>query len=58
KLALQIHHEGDVRGMMLSPDTPFNEFMDKVTSRFGIPSRSSSWTIRTSCSNLDARSMR
>ncbi|KAJ6586043.1 hypothetical protein B0H19DRAFT_926896 [Mycena capillaripes] len=30
-----IHHDGDVRGMMLPPDTPFNEFIDKVTSRFG-----------------------
>jgi hypothetical protein len=32
---LQIHHNDDVRGMMLPPDTPFDEFMDKVTSRFG-----------------------
>ncbi|KAJ7891553.1 hypothetical protein B0H13DRAFT_1887104 [Mycena leptocephala] len=31
----QIHHDGDVHGMMLPLGTPFDEFMDKVTSRFG-----------------------
>ncbi|KAJ7858268.1 NADPH oxidase regulator NoxR [Mycena olivaceomarginata] len=34
-IRIRIHHDGDVRGMMLSPDTPFDEFMDKLTSRFG-----------------------
>ncbi|KAJ7355201.1 NADPH oxidase regulator NoxR [Mycena albidolilacea] len=34
-IRIRIHHDGDVRGMMLSPDMPFDEFMDKLTSRFG-----------------------
>ncbi|KAJ7930534.1 NADPH oxidase regulator NoxR [Mycena leptocephala] len=34
-IRIRIHHNDDVRGMMLPPDTPFDEFMDKVTSRFG-----------------------
>lgn len=32
---MQLHYKDDVRGMALTPDVPFEEFMDKVTSKFG-----------------------
>lgn len=32
---LQLHYKDDVRGMALTPDITFEEFMDKVTSKFG-----------------------
>jgi hypothetical protein len=31
----QLHYDDDVRGMALTPETPFEEFMDKVTAKFG-----------------------
>lgn len=31
----QLHYKDDVRGMALNPDVSFEEFMDKVTSKFG-----------------------
>lgn len=31
----QLHYEDDIRGMTLDPQMPFDEFMDKVTSKFG-----------------------
>ena len=33
--ALKLHYQDDIRGMTLAPDTPFAEFMDKVTAKFG-----------------------
>ena len=30
----QLHYNDDIRGMTLSPDTPFAEFMDKVAAKF------------------------
>ncbi|KAF9460762.1 NADPH oxidase regulator NoxR [Collybia nuda] len=35
KIRVKLHYQDDVRGMTLTPDTPFEEFMDKVTSKFG-----------------------
>jgi len=32
---LQLHYQEDVRGMTLTPDTPFQEFVERVTSKFG-----------------------
>jgi hypothetical protein len=32
---LQLHYQGDVRGMTLTPDTSFEEFVERVTSKFG-----------------------
>lgn len=32
---MQLHYQDDVRGMALAPETSFEEFMDKVTSKFG-----------------------
>lgn len=32
---LQLHYQGDVRGMTLTPDTSFEEFIERVTSKFG-----------------------
>lgn len=32
---LQLHYDDDVRGMALTPETPFEEFLDKVTAKFG-----------------------
>ncbi|KAF7362155.1 P-type phospholipid transporter [Mycena venus] len=31
----RLHYDDDVRGMALTPETPFEEFMDKVTAKFG-----------------------
>lgn len=33
--SLQLHYQEDVRGMTLTPDTPFQEFVERVTSKFG-----------------------
>ncbi|KAG6889114.1 hypothetical protein C0995_003683 [Termitomyces sp. Mi166 len=35
KIRVKLHYQDDVRGMTLSPDTPFKEFMGKVTTKFG-----------------------
>ncbi|KAF8653299.1 hypothetical protein AX16_003999 [Volvariella volvacea WC 439] len=35
KIRVKLHYNDDVRGMALTPDTPFEEFMDKVTAKFG-----------------------
>ncbi|KAG6828074.1 hypothetical protein H0H92_009336 [Tricholoma furcatifolium] len=35
KIRIKLHYQDDVRGMTLNPDTPFEEFLDKVTSKFG-----------------------
>ncbi|RDB24740.1 Neutrophil cytosol factor 2 [Hypsizygus marmoreus] len=35
KIRVKLHYQDDVRGMTLGPDMPFEEFMDKVTSKFG-----------------------
>ncbi|KAJ6558446.1 NADPH oxidase regulator NoxR [Mycena vulgaris] len=34
KIRVKLHYDDDVRGMALTPETPFEEFMDKVTSKF------------------------
>ncbi|KAJ7287314.1 NADPH oxidase regulator NoxR [Mycena rebaudengoi] len=35
KIRVKLHYDGDVRGMALTPDTPFEEFLDRVTFKFG-----------------------
>jgi hypothetical protein len=35
KIRVKLHYKDDVRGMALTPDVTFEEFMDKVTSKFG-----------------------
>lgn len=35
KIRVKIHYEDDVRGMTLTPDTQFEEFLEKVTTKFG-----------------------
>ncbi|EGO26507.1 hypothetical protein SERLADRAFT_360751 [Serpula lacrymans var. lacrymans S7.9] len=35
KIKVKLHYQGDVRGMTFPPDTPFEEFVDRVTSKFG-----------------------
>ncbi|KAJ3986741.1 NADPH oxidase regulator NoxR [Lentinula detonsa] len=35
KIRVKLHYKDDVRGMALTPDTTFEDFMDKVTSKFG-----------------------
>ncbi|KAJ7497006.1 NADPH oxidase regulator NoxR [Mycena latifolia] len=35
KIRVKLHYDDDVRGMALTPETPFEEFMDKVTAKFG-----------------------
>lgn len=32
---LQLHYQDDVRGMTLTPEMPFEEFVERVTSKFG-----------------------
>jgi neutrophil factor 2 len=32
----QLHYQDDVRGMALAPETPFDEFVDKVSAKFGL----------------------
>ncbi|KAG5636640.1 hypothetical protein H0H81_007349 [Sphagnurus paluster] len=34
KIRVKLHYQDDVRGMALSPDTPFDEFMEKITAKF------------------------
>jgi len=33
-IRVKLHYQDDTRGMTLTPETPFPEFMDKVTSKF------------------------
>nr|QHW03302.1 NADPH oxidase complex component NoxR [Flammulina velutipes] len=33
---IRLHYGDEVRGMALTPETPFDEFLDKVTTKFGI----------------------
>ncbi|KAG6866212.1 hypothetical protein C0991_007237 [Blastosporella zonata] len=35
KIRVKVHYQDDVRGMTLTPETPFEEFMEKITSKFG-----------------------
>ncbi|KAG6857726.1 hypothetical protein H0H87_004142 [Tephrocybe sp. NHM501043] len=35
KIRVKLHYQDDVRGMTLAPETPFEEFMEKVTTKFG-----------------------
>ncbi|KAG8930789.1 hypothetical protein FRC02_003661 [Tulasnella sp. 418] len=35
KIRVKLHYSDDVRGMALSPDLPFEEFVDKITMKFG-----------------------
>ncbi|TFK75475.1 NADPH oxidase regulator NoxR [Pluteus cervinus] len=35
KIRVKLHYQDDVRGMALTPETPFEDFMDKVTAKFG-----------------------
>ncbi|KAJ6602153.1 hypothetical protein B0H10DRAFT_1823402 [Mycena sp. CBHHK59/15] len=35
KIRVKLHYEDDVRGMALTPETPFEEFMNTVTAKFG-----------------------
>jgi hypothetical protein len=35
RIRVKIHYLDDIRGMTLTPDTPFEEFMDRVTTKFG-----------------------
>lgn len=34
-IRIKLHYQGDVRGMTLPPDTPFEEFVARITSKFG-----------------------
>jgi len=34
-IRVKLHYQDDIRGMTLTPDVPFGEFMDKVTAKFG-----------------------
>lgn len=34
-IRVKLHYQGDVRGMTLTPDTLFEEFVERVTSKFG-----------------------
>lgn len=34
KIRVKIHHEGEVRGMALVPETPFAEFRNRVADKF------------------------
>ncbi|KAG1856936.1 hypothetical protein C8R48DRAFT_718360 [Suillus tomentosus] len=34
-IRVKLHYQGDVRGMMLTPYTSFEEFVERVTSKFG-----------------------
>lgn len=35
KIRVKVHYKEDVRGMALTPETPFEEFMEKVCAKFG-----------------------
>ncbi|KAH8828097.1 NADPH oxidase regulator NoxR [Flagelloscypha sp. PMI_526] len=34
KIRVKLHYQDDVRGMALTPETPFEEFLEKVTAKF------------------------
>jgi len=34
KIRVKLHYQDDVRGMTLTPDMPFEEFMDRITQKF------------------------
>ena len=34
-LFFQLHYEDDTRGMAITPEMPFDEFVDRVTAKFG-----------------------
>lgn len=34
-IRVKLHYQDDIRGMTLTPDTPFSDFVDKVTVKFG-----------------------
>jgi len=34
KIRVKLHYDGDVRGMALTPDTRYEEFLERVTSKF------------------------
>ncbi|KAF8588880.1 hypothetical protein K439DRAFT_1384065 [Ramaria rubella] len=38
KIRVKLHYEGDVRGMAITPEIPFEEFIERVTKKFGKPS--------------------
>lgn len=35
KIRVKLHYQDDVRGMALTPETSFEEFLEKVTAKFG-----------------------
>lgn len=35
KIRVKLHYEDEVRGMALTPETPFDEFLERVTAKFG-----------------------
>ncbi|KAF9225110.1 hypothetical protein BS17DRAFT_750579 [Gyrodon lividus] len=36
-IRVKLHYQDDVRGMTLLPDTPFTDFVERITSKFGVP---------------------
>jgi tetratricopeptide (TPR) repeat protein len=37
KIRVKLHYQDDVRGMALTPETPYEEFVDRVTAKFNKP---------------------
>ncbi|KAF7980806.1 hypothetical protein HWV62_36412 [Athelia sp. TMB] len=37
KIRVKLHYQGDVRGMALTPEMPFEEFLERVTAKFDKP---------------------
>lgn len=35
KIRVKLHYQDEVRGMALTPETPFDEFLERVTAKFG-----------------------
>jgi len=35
KIRVKLHYEDDIRGMALTPETPYQEFLERVTAKFG-----------------------
>ena len=35
-IRIKLHYQGDVRGMTMLPDTPWEEFVERVTTKFGV----------------------
>jgi hypothetical protein len=35
KIKVKLHYEEDIRGMTMTPDTSFGEFVEKVETKFG-----------------------